>query len=57
MAIVFEEITGEIAPVPRGNEPAEQAAGSAVTPAVLDADALRHLQMQQQRLIARLSAD
>ena len=56
MAIVFEEITGEIAPSPRGGEAAEPRAGSEPPPA-LDADALRHLQMQQQRLIARLSTD
>lgn len=57
MAIVFEEITGEIAPASRGVEPAEQSTGSAAAAAAPDADALRHLQVQQQRLIARLSAD
>lgn len=57
MAIVFEEITGEIQPTPRGAEPADAAPSSSHAGQALDADALRHILAHQQRLMARLSAD
>ncbi len=57
MAIVFEEITGEIQPTPRGAEPAESASSPESAGQRLDADALRHILAHQQRLMARLSAD
>jgi len=57
MAIVFEEITGEIQPLPRGAEPADSAPSSDPAGQALDADALRHILAHQQRLLARLSAD
>ena len=57
MAIVFEEITGEIQPMPRGADQAEAAPSAEPAGQRLDADALRHILAHQQRLMARLSAD
>lgn len=57
MAIVFEEITGEIQPPPRGTDPTDSAPSSEPAGQRFDADALRHILAHQQRLLARLSAD
>lgn len=57
MAIVFDEVTGEIAPPARaGDAPAEAATAEEGAPA-LSAEALHDALRRRERLLARLSAD
>lgn len=57
MAIVFDEVSGEIAPTPRAGDIATPPGPGSQTPTAADAEALHRALIQRERLLARLSAD
>lgn len=57
MAIVFDEVTGEIAPTVRAGEGPDTAPAADGGHPALPAEALHEALQRRERLLARLSAD